>query len=286
MADFLAAILCPDGDIPLLGDSARGFAPPPRTLLALAARLTDTHPAPPAAGVTSCADAGLHVFRTARTWAILDAGPVCPDYLPGHGQADSLTVEVWCDGACVVGDPGVHEYTGAERAWGRSSRAHSTITVDDGDTSEVYDSFRVGGRARIDGVTGEPGAVTATLTPFGVAAQLSRRVALTAAPGQGLEITDRASAPRGRAVRSRLHLAPTVELVDGPSADGRMVVVRSPAGRVRIAAQHPLRLEPGRASRRYGLVEPTVILVQELRDGMLGDERRGGSFSIEPLGVG
>jgi len=284
MAGFLAGTLCPDGDIPLLGDAVRGFAAPPLALLRLAERLADVRPVPATAGVTSFDDAGLHVFRTPRTWAIFDAGPVCPDYLPGHGQADSLTVEVWCDGACVVGDPGVHEYTGPERAWGRSSRAHSTLTVDDADTSEVYDSFRVGGRARIAGVVREPRAVAATLAPFGVAAQLARRVQLAAAPGSGLQIIDRASAPAGRAVRSRLHLAPAIELVDGPAADGRVVVVRSAAGLVRIVAQHPLRLEPGRASRRYGVIEPTTILVQELHSGAPGDDRRSGSFSIEPVG--
>src|SRR5215470_18045025 len=216
MARFLAGILCPDGDIPPIGDAVRGFAPPPAALLALAERFAAVRPVSPASGVASFDDAGLHVFRAARLWAIFDAGPVCAEYLPGHGQADSLTVEVWCDGACVVGDPGVHEYTGPERAWGRSSRAHSTLTVDDADTSEVYGSFRVGGRARVTRVVREPSAVSATLEPFGVAARLSRRIALAGKPHSGLEITDCAAAPGGRAVRSRLHLHPAVAVVEGP----------------------------------------------------------------------
>ena len=283
MARFLAGILCPDGDIPPLGDAVRGFAPPPGALLALAERLAGACAAPPPVGVTSFDDAGLHVLRSARVWAIFDAGPVCPDYLPGHGQADSLTVEVWCDGTCIVGDPGVHEYSGPERAWGRSSRAHSTLTVDDADTSEVYGSFRVGGRARIGGVAREPHAVAASLNPFGVAAHFVRRVELAAPPADRLEIIDQARAPAGRTVRSRLHLHPAIRLVNGLSADGRAVVVRSTAGAVHITAQHPLRVEPGRASRQYGVVEPTTILVQELEATERGD-LLGGMFSIEPLG--
>ena len=45
------------------------------------------------------------------------------------------------------------------------------------------------------------------------------------------------------------------------------VVARSPAGFVRIQAEHPLEVERGRASRQYGLIEPTTILVQTLAAG-------------------
>jgi uncharacterized heparinase superfamily protein len=278
MARFLAGIACPDGDIPPLGDAVRGVAPPPAALLALADRHVGARPAAPIAGVTSFADAGLHVFRAPRTWAVLDAGPVCPDYLPGHGQADSLTVEVWCDGTCVVGDPGVHEYTGPERAWGRSSRAHSTMTVDDADTSEVYDSFRVGGRARIAGVEHRAGAVSTMLEPFGVRARLARTVRFGGA--DTLEILDSATVPAGSTARSRLHLHPAVDVVERPTA--RTAIVRSPVGFVRIDAEQPLHTERGRASRRYGVIEPTTILVQPLLAGPCGD-RRAGRFSITPL---
>jgi hypothetical protein len=213
------------------------------------------------------------VFRARRLWAIFDAGPVCADYLPGHGQADSLTVEVWCDGACIVGDPGVHEYTGPERAWGRSSRAHSTMTVDDADTSEVYDSFRVGGRAGIVSVRPASDSVTATLAPFGVHGRLTRTVRLN---GERLQICDSAAVPPGKTVRTRLHLHPAVQLVEGPGPAGRTAIARSPAGLARIDAKQPLELERGRASREYGLIQPTTILVQTLAAG-------AAEFSILPL---
>ena len=195
------------------------------------------------------------------------------DYLPGHGQADSLTVEVWCDGACIVGDPGVHEYTGAERAWGRSSRSHSTMTVDDADTSEVYGSFRVGGRARIVSVRPAADAVTAALEPFGVRGRLTRTVRVS---GERLEIADSATVPTGRTVRSRLHLHPAVHIVEVPGACERVVIARSAAGLVRIEAEQPLQVERGRASRQYGLIEPTTIIVQPLVTG-------AARFSIVPL---
>ena len=281
MTGFLRGILCPDGDIPLLGDSVREYAPHPSLLFDLAARLGVPSCAPPDDGITSFNNSGLHVIRTERLWAVFDAGSVCPAYLPGHGQADSLTVEVWCDGACIVGDPGVHEYTGPQRAWGRSSRAHSTLTIDDADTSEVYGSFRVGGRARVTGVGTEPHAVTATLEPFGASARMVRSVRLI--EGGALEIVDSASVPPGTVVRSRLHLHPAVELVEPPSSDAHSVLLRSPAGYVRISAQHPLHLEPGRASRRYGMIEPTTILVQELQCSRETAPSVAGRFLLQPL---
>ena len=280
MATFLQGTLCPDGDVALLGDSVRGCGPPPGTLLDAMQRLGIATPATPGDGVTSFRDAGLHVFRAPRLWAIFDAGPVCPDYLPGHGQADSLTLEVWCDGACIVGDPGVYDYSGPERAWGRSSRAHSTLTIDNADSSEVYDRFRVGGRARIASVVVQQDAVRAVLEPFGVRARLTRSVRLLATPRRGIEIVDSAAVSATHTVYSRLHLHPAIIVVDGPTSNGREVVVRSPAGLVRISARQPLRLERGRASRRYGVIEPTTILVQEVRSGRGDGDSR---FVIEPL---
>ena len=287
MITFLHGTLCPDGDIPLLGDSARGFAPAPRRLFEVASQLGFVSERPPDSHLTSFPHAGLYVLRSDRLWSILDAGPVCPAYLPGHGQADSLTLELWSDGACVVGDPGVHEYTGPERAWNRSSRAHSTVTIDDRDTSEVYGSFRVGGRARIEGVLTSPNGVTATVVPYGVAARITRQVRFCEASGDSLEIVDTATIPAGRTARSRLHLHPTITVVDRPSADERVVLLRSPRGYVRVHADQPLRLERGRASRHFGELQPTLILVQDLRSSA-GSGHVASRFEITPVprGVG
>jgi hypothetical protein len=258
MRAFLAGILCPDGEIPLLGDSARNFAPPAAALLGDVRR-------PDRLGVACFPDAGLHVFHGDGVWAILDAGPVCPDALPAHGQADSLTVEVWCGGRRIVGDPGVAEYTGPERAWGRSSRAHSTVTVDDRDTSEAYGSFRVGGRATIDRVMTrrERDEVTAVMTPWGVDARFTRIVRLED-QRRAFRIVDDGLVPLRSTGRSRLHLAPGVRVVEvGDGATS--LVVTDDIVRVRITAVNPVRLEPGRSSPEFGLVLPTTIVVQDLR---------------------
>lgn len=255
MGEFLAGILCPDGDIPLLGDSVRSFGPPPGALLAL----TGT---PRAAHIDEgrhFKSTGLHVFARRRSWTIVDAGPTCPPALPAHGQADSLTFEHWIDGARVVCDPGVHDYTGPERAWGRSSRAHSTLTVDDEDTSEVFSSFRVGGRARVTSEHRDHG-MEATLVPWRGGATLRRALR---SHGEGLVLDDTGPAGSG-VIRSRLHLDPAVRNVSGDDASGRFVV-ETPRGRVHVIASGPVVRETGRVSHEFGRIEPTTILCQTLR---------------------
>lgn len=277
MRRFLAGVLCPDDDIPLLGDSTRrcDFAPPIASLLG-------TEPVPRENGLRAFPQAGLYVFTAPRLWAVLDAGPVCPEYLPAHGHADTLTVEVWCDGACLVGDPGVYSFTGPERAWGRSSRAHSTLTVDDADTSEVYGSFRIGGRSMRPTVEVRLDQVTATVVPWDSDVQLSRVVRVEGAERSAFHIVDRGRAPAGATVRSRLHLHPAAAIVSG--GDGaREIVVATAKGRVRISAVHPVRLEAGRASREFGLIEKTTILVQDLRAEQAGRDVHGG-WTISALG--
>ena len=285
MLRFLRGILCPDGDIPLLGDSARNFGPAPQRLIGLAEQLGFDGEASTGRGLTGFADAGLFVLSTDRLWCIVDAGPVCPSYLPGHGQADSLTIELWSDGACIVGDPGVHEYSGPERSWNRSSRAHSTVTIDDLDTSEVYGSFRVGGRARIDTIAASARGVSTVLKPYGVSARITREVRFMDRDDSSIEIRDTAAIPAGRTARSRLHLHPDVTLSDDPRADGCVAVLHSPRGRVRVRSAHPLRVERGRASRRFGEIRATLILVQELRP-LDNSEQVGARFEITPLRPG
>jgi hypothetical protein len=256
MGTFLAGIVCPDGDIPLLGDSVRGFGPPPSTLL----RLVGAYRIPKS-GIRSFPDSGLHVLSNERMWAILDAGPVCPPYLPAHGQADSLTVEVWVDGVCVVCDAGVFDYEGRERAWGRSSRAHSVPTIDDADTSEVYDSFRVGGLATVDsvGVAAAGDEVLAQLRPYGSTARVTRSVRLF---GNSLTIEDVGAADAGDArLVSRLHLAPGAKFVlAGDVAKGAVTGAHSRAADVAFAG--PAAAEKGRMSREFGLLADTIILKQ------------------------
>jgi uncharacterized heparinase superfamily protein len=179
MLDYLSAILPPDGRVPLLKDTAWDAAPTPLDLLAAGAlyfdeptyKRCDRLPLYPfllfgapglrrfdgwplntePRGSLALHASGHYVMRdeAAGEYLIFDAGAVCPEYLPAHGQADMLTYELAVDGQRIVVDSGVYEYAAGEwRDYFRSTRAHNTVEVAGENQSEVWGSFRVARRAR------------------------------------------------------------------------------------------------------------------------------------------
>jgi uncharacterized heparinase superfamily protein len=106
-------------------------------------------------GFVALEDTGYYLMKSKRgTGMILDCGPVCPDYLPPHAHADTLSFEFWVGGEKMISDSGTYEYTAGEwRDYFRSTRAHNTVVVDGMDQSEVWGSFRVAKRAYPKGVT-------------------------------------------------------------------------------------------------------------------------------------
>jgi uncharacterized heparinase superfamily protein len=143
---FLAATRHPDGDLALFNDGALDMAAEPGAILAYAERLGLDAP-PFASG--SFAETGYHVFRSRGDAFIVDAGPLGPDYLPGHGHGDLFSFELSLDGRRVVLDAGTSTYeAGEERAWVRSTRAHNTVEIGGADQAELFGAFRVGRRGR------------------------------------------------------------------------------------------------------------------------------------------
>ena len=188
MRAYLWNILAPDGNVPLLKDSAWDAAPVPGDLLAACAvyfaeplykiderfglyprilfgleglekyKQWSVNEAPRSSIALS--SSGHYVLRDEPIGdhLVLDAGKPCPDYLPAHAHADMLTYELTCGGERTVVDSGVYEYkAGPWRDYFRSTRAHNTVEVAGENQSEVWSSFRVGRRARPGPVTWKQG---------------------------------------------------------------------------------------------------------------------------------
>ncbi len=93
MAEFLRGILHPDGEIPLFNDSVLGGARPPAQLLALA-ESPDSTIARTEPHAIVFPETGYGVMRSPESAStlIFDCGPLGPDYQPGHGHCDLLSL--------------------------------------------------------------------------------------------------------------------------------------------------------------------------------------------------
>ncbi|HZO90071.1 MAG TPA: alginate lyase family protein [Chthonomonadaceae bacterium] len=149
MRRWLKTMCHPDGQIAFFNDAAWDIAPAPAEMDAYAGRLGLPSVAAPEDGLTHLQQSGYIRMQCGPAVALLDVGPVGPDYLPGHAHADTLSFELSLYGARVLVNAGTSTYvSGPQRQWERSTAAHNTVTVDGQDSSEVWGGFRVARRAR------------------------------------------------------------------------------------------------------------------------------------------
>ncbi|MFW6170964.1 MAG: heparinase II/III family protein [Planctomycetota bacterium] len=142
----------PDGQIALFNDSAFGIYNQPADLFAAAEKLIDPDSMPRrnGAGPWALLHAGYYGWRGGDgVYLICDAGPIGPDYIPGHAHGDIFSFELSVKGQRVIVDSGVHSYeSGPMRDYCRSTRAHNTVEIDGRDQAEFWGAFRVGRRGK------------------------------------------------------------------------------------------------------------------------------------------
>ena len=102
------------------------------------------------ANTTVLGASGYRRLQNARAVLIADTAEIGPSYLPGHAHADTFSFELSVDGQRVLVNSGTSDYGDAHRrAWQRSTAAHNTLVIDEQNSSEVWASFRVARRARV-----------------------------------------------------------------------------------------------------------------------------------------
>jgi hypothetical protein len=198
------AIAGPDLKQPLLNDAWEGPA--------LTRRTTED--------VTVLPASGHVVVRHGSDQVVFDCGPLAPRHLPPHAHADALSIVAWFGGEQLVVDRGAFAYTGPRRNHYRATAAHNTVEIDRQSQCIFWGDFRA---ARLPTV--ELGIVQRTEEAVLVSAShdgyrhlagepIHQRV-LVWLPTDGLLIIDRIESRAAHAVRSFLHLAPSVDLIDG-----------------------------------------------------------------------
>jgi uncharacterized heparinase superfamily protein len=256
MRGWLAAVLTPQGGVPLLND---GFPVSPELLAGIAPD------APPAGSLHVLPDTGL-ARATVGGWHVLaDIGPPCPRELPAHAHADSLSCVVHVDGEPLLIDTGTSTYApGAVRDRERSTAAHNTLEVDRSDSTEVWGAFRAGRRARVFAVSASADAETVTVE----AAHDGYR-SLPGRPAHRrrwsvradeLRVDDTVTGRGRHRITVRWHLAPGAGLRLVPGG----AVVTTPAGEFRVtvtATSEPtVTAAAAQVARGFGRTLPAPVL--------------------------
>lgn len=147
MISWLQTMSHPDGRISFFNDSTFGFAPENAELFEYASRvgiLPTVLPKLP----KFLAVSGYARLESGKAIIVADIAKVGPDYLPAHSHADTLSFEMSLDGRRIIVNSGISEYgIGPERLRERGTSAHSTLSINGQNSSEIWSGFRVGRRA-------------------------------------------------------------------------------------------------------------------------------------------
>jgi uncharacterized heparinase superfamily protein len=274
MQSWLMTMCHPDGEIAYFNDAAVGIAPSPAELNAYAYRLGFPMPCDNPQKFAWLSDSGYIRVEQQDAVALLDVAPLGPDYMPGHGHADTLSFEMSLFGQRVFVNSGTSCYgRSAERLRQRGTTAHNTVVVDGENSSEVWDGFRVGRRAHPIGLKVERnGEVNVSCSHDGYRRlpghpEHSRQWTFR---GKEVQIADRISGGFSSA-QARFHLHPAVRF-DPTTVQGTLqneVTLQLPGGQgIRFALEGAeLRYERSTWHPEFGRSESNLCLVAEMRGG-------------------
>lgn len=147
MLAWLSLMSHPDGKISFFNDSALNISPNNHQIFEYAERLGINQ-----SNVSeNCVlgESGYFRLQTSNSVLLGDVGKIGPDYLPSHAHADTLSFEFSLFGQRLIVNSGTSEYgSGPERLRQRGTFAHSTVSINGVNSSDVWSGFRVGRRAR------------------------------------------------------------------------------------------------------------------------------------------
>lgn len=145
---WLETMIYNNGELSHFNDCANGIAPNYSNLKDYAIKLGIAEKSLCNNKLYFHQESGFVVYKDEKSHLIADFGKIGPDYLPGHAHADTLSFELAVNGKRIVVNSGTSVYGSSDdRLLQRGTGAHSTIQIDEENSSEVWSGFRVARRA-------------------------------------------------------------------------------------------------------------------------------------------
>jgi uncharacterized heparinase superfamily protein len=262
MSDFLVSMTHPNGHIALFNDATREIALPTERLMEYVNHVLGYQPTQR----SQFEETGFYVHRGSSIYLAIDGGPIGPDYLPAHAHADIFSYELSIEGIPFIVDTGVYEYEAGEmRNYVRSTKAHNTVSVDEVDQVECWDSFRVARRYAPHDVSFDrkgsqsvfKGVFSGYKYLIGDGIEHQRRMEVDGAERK-IAIKDKVRGRGQHSVKSRIHLHPDVHV-----QQGRGIIRLSRRGReMRISTgDSQVQLEKGWYCPEFGLRKLSTVVV-------------------------
>lgn len=262
MLDWLAAVTHPDGDIALFNDAAFHEARNHAALIRYAQGL-GLAPLETKSGSTWLKESGYIRLVEGPWTAIFDAAQIGPTYLPGHGHADTLSIEISLGVERLVTNGGTSTYqSDSVRQIERSTASHATVEIDGQNSSEVWSSFRVGRRARPHAVSLSADGREAQASHDGyrfLAGKPVHRRAISLA-GNTLRISDTIDSASVHQVTARFPLHPSVIVEESYDNGWRLRTARKRLIEVRVEGKVTCSTIAGQFAPNFGVRLPRNVL--------------------------
>jgi len=147
MLNWLNNITFSNGEIPLLNDSAPDIAPKTKQLFDYASSLNfslETFN-------SKLSSSGYRKYDGENYECIVDIGQIGPLYQPGHAHADTFNFVLNINNLAFLVDTGISTYeANLVRLKERGTETHNTVTIGETNSSEVWSSFRIAKRAKVE----------------------------------------------------------------------------------------------------------------------------------------
>ena len=269
MIVWLKAMCHPDGEISFFNDSAFAIAPSPNEIIAYAQRLGFVHGEFAPIGRLSLTESGYIRLANDSAVGLIDVGPLGPDYLLGHAHADTLSFELSVFGQRMIVNSGTSCYEVCdERLRQRGTAAHNTVVVNNENSSEVWNSFRVARRAYPTNLISDENLARVCCSHNGYKRLPGKPIHKRSweLNGETMVIRDEIEG-RHQLAEARFHFHPDVIVTSKQNSDCGEVLLPNGKEVMWHVNFGEARIEKSTWHPKFGVSEPNLCLVVKLENG-------------------